>query len=407
MKGAMILLPLLLAPAVSAQQIAIRGELVHTMAGEPIRDGVVLIRDGKITEVGPASRITIPQGFDSLSVEVVTPGLVDARSVVGLSGYLNQDHDQDQLDKSQPMQPELRAIDAYNPREMLVGYIRQFGVTTLHTGHAPGQLISGQTLITKTRGDTVEQAVFVDAAMIAATLGGPGRSRGGAGSTSKGPGTRAKAVALLRAELLKAREYVAKRAAAEQDKQPDRNLRLEALAGVLNRETPLLISANRHHDIMTALRLAEEFDIRIVLDGAAEIYEILEPVRAAGVPVILHPTMARAQGDRKNLSFTTAAGLKRAGIPFAIQTGFEGYVPKTRVLLFEAALAAANGLSFQEALAAVTIDSARILGVADRVGSLEPGKDGDVALFDGDPFEYTTHCVGVVIEGVVVSEGKN
>ncbi len=122
------------------------------------------------------------------------------------------------------------------------------------------------------------------------------------------------------------------------------------------------------------------------------------------MPVILHPTMSRAGGDAENLSMETASTLQKAGIPVALQSGYETYVPKTRVVLFEAALAAANGLTFDQALATVTIDAAKILGVDKRVGSLEAGKDGDLALFDGDPFEYATHVTGVVIDGVVVSE---
>jgi imidazolonepropionase-like amidohydrolase len=122
------------------------------------------------------------------------------------------------------------------------------------------------------------------------------------------------------------------------------------------------------------------------------------------VPVIVHPTMTRAFGEHENLSFETASKLVKAGIPVAIQSGYEAYVPKTRVVLWEAAVAAANGLSFDQALRTITIDAAKILGIADRVGSLEVGKDGDVALYDGDPFEYTSHCVGTVIDGRVVSE---
>jgi imidazolonepropionase-like amidohydrolase len=109
-------------------------------------------------------------------------------------------------------------------------------------------------------------------------------------------------------------------------------------------------------------------------------------------------------GETENISFETAATLRAQGIPVALQSGFEGYVPKTRVALFEAAIAAANGLTTEQALATITSDAARIVGVDDRVGSLQPGHDGDVALFDGDPFEYTTHCTGVVIDGRVVSE---
>ena len=138
---------------------------------------------------------------------------------------------------------------------------------------------------------------------------------------------------------------------------------------------------------------------------AAEAYLLTDMIRKAGVPVILHPTMRRAgTGETENVSFETAAKLRAAGIPVALQSGYENYVPKTRVVLFEAGVAAANGLSTEEALATVTIAAARILGVADRIGSLEPGKDADLALFDGDPFEYTTHCVGTVINGVVASE---
>jgi imidazolonepropionase-like amidohydrolase len=124
------------------------------------------------------------------------------------------------------------------------------------------------------------------------------------------------------------------------------------------------------------------------------------------VPVILHPTMSRGVDEKENLSFETAAKLVKAGIPVALQSGYESYVPKTRVVLFEAGMAAANGLTFEEALGTITIDAARILGLDKRLGSLAVGKDGDVALYDGDPFEYTSHCIGVIINGQVVSEAK-
>jgi len=119
--------------------------------------------------------------------------------------------------------------------------------------------------------------------------------------------------------------------------------------------------------------------------------------------VIIHPTMYRSRGEAKNLSFETASKLRAAGIPVALQSGYEGYVPKTRVVLFEAAVAASNGLKFEDALATITVDAARILGVQDRVGSIEPGKDADLALFDGDPFEYTSHCTATLIDGIIVS----
>ena len=141
------------------------------MAGDPIENGVVLVRDGKIERVG---RFAVPSGYDVMEAAVVTPGLVDAHTVVGLAGYLNQAHDQDQVERSSPMQPELRAIDAYNPREALVEWVRGFGVTTMHTGHGPGVLVSGQTMIVKTVGNDVSESVINPAAMVAVTLGNGG-----------------------------------------------------------------------------------------------------------------------------------------------------------------------------------------------------------------------------------------
>lgn len=379
-------------------QVAIRGEKVYTSAGPAIVDGVVIIRDGKILQVGPTSQVKVPAGYRLLQAKAVTPGLIDAHTVVGLSGYLNQPHDQDQVERTAALQPDLRAIDAYNPQERLVEWVRSHGVTTMHTGHGPGVLVSGQTMIVKSRGRTVDEAVMVPQAMIAVTIGESARE------ATKGPGTRAKMVALLRSELIKAQEYDRKRETAAEDKKPARDLRLEALARVLKREVPLLVTVHRAQDIMSALRVAKEFNLRLVLDGAAEAFLVLDQIKEAGVPVIVHPTMARSGGETENLSMETAAKLKKAGIPFAFQSGFESYVPKTRVVLYEAGVAAANGLTFDEALAAATLDAARLLGISDRVGSLEPGKDGDVVLYDGDPFEYTSHVVGVVIQGEVVSQ---
>jgi imidazolonepropionase-like amidohydrolase len=387
--------------ALGAQDLAVRGELVHTVSGEPIQNGVVIVRGGKVAAVGPAASTPIPANFRVLDAKVVTPGLVDAHSVVGLAGHLNQPQDQDQLDPSSPIQPELRAIDAYNARERLIVWLREHGVTTLHTGHAPAALISGQTLVAKTRGDTVEEAVIVPCAMIAATLGADSRASG-----DKSPGTAGKQAAMLREALLGAREHQRKLAAAGEDasKRPDRDLRKEALLEVLEKRVPLLITAQRHQDIASALRLAKEFDLRIVLDGAAEAYEMLEPIKASGFPVILHPPLARFAGELENASRATPKKLLDAGIPFTFQSGYEPYVPKTRVVLFEAAIAASHGLGAQAALRSITLDAARILGLDARLGSLDVGKDGDLALYDGDPFEYTSHCIGTVIEGVVVSE---
>ncbi len=379
--------------AVSAQ-IAVRGETVWTMEGEPLRNGVVLIRDGKIEAVGPATQVKVPSGYRVVNARVVTPGLIDAHTVIGLNGYLNQVHDQMAVDGSSSVQPELRATDAYNPEEKLIEWVRQFGVTTIHTGHQPTALVPGQTMIAKTWGRTVDEAVVVPTAMIAVTLGNAANAGQG-----RSPGTRAKQAAMLRAELIRARENAKKT-------EPPTDLKALAMLAVIKGETPLLVTAHRAQDIVTAIRIAKEFSIRIVLDGVSEAQLVMDEIRASGFPVVVHPTMARAGGETESLSIEDAAKLREAGVLTALQSGYESYVPKTRVVLFEAGMAAANGLSQRDAMAMMTIDAARLLGLGSRIGSLAPGKDADLALYDGDPLEWTTHCTATIINGRVVFEGS-
>jgi len=305
------------------------------------------------------------------------------------------------LEKSDPIQPELRAVDAYNANERLVEFLRDFGITTLHTGHGTGALISGQTMIVKTHGSTVEQALVKPVSAVAFTLGATVQDN------FQKPGTRSKGVAMLREKFIEAQDYARKMNSKDPSKRPTRDLKLEVLADILDRKIPALVTANKAPDIMTALRLQKEFGFKMILDGVAEAYLVLDELKAANVPVILHPTMVRTYGDTRNASFETAAKLKQAGIKFALQSGYESYVPKTRLVLYEAALAVANGLSLEDGLRTITIDAAEILGISNRVGSLEKGKDADVVCFDGDPFEYTSHVCQVIINGILVKEHCN
>ncbi|MCB9898878.1 MAG: amidohydrolase family protein [Planctomycetes bacterium] len=388
---------------VAAQDLVVDGDSVYVVSGPAIPDGRVVIRDGKIAAVGPRASTPAPAGVPVRHAAVVTPGLIDAHATVGLSGLLNQTQDQDVLDTNAPIQPELRALDAYNARDPLVAWLRSFGVTTVHTGPAPGATISGTTLIVKTTGDSVEDAVLVPEAMVAATLGPDATAKG----DGKSPGTRTKVVAVLRQALLDAQAYARKRADDDESKRPERDLRKETLARVLSGELPLLVTAQSHQDIQAALRVADEFSVRLVLDGCADLALVLDEIVAAGVPVIVHPAMMRTGTESDptaNARLDDAKRLADAGVLFAQQSGYEDYVPKTRVVLLEAGVSAGYGLDFSKCLASITLDAAKILGVDDRIGSLEVGKDGDVALYDGDPFEYTSHCVGTVIGGSVVSE---
>ncbi len=399
MLATMLQAALALAPQGEAppRAFAVIGAKVFTMAGAPLENGVVLVRDGKVERVGTAAEVTLPADLPVLRAAVVTPGLIDAHATVGLTGLLNIPHDQDQLERSAAAQPELRAIDAYNPRDELVGWLRRLGITTVHTGHGPGALVAGQTMVVKTRGRAVDEDVLVPLSMVAVTLGDGGR-----GAAGKSPGTRAKSVAMLRELLQKAREYAAKR---QKDADTPVDLGLEVMTKVLAKEIPLLVTAHRSHDLQSALRVAKEFDVRIVLDGAAEAYLLLPEIQAAGIWVLPHPAMARTTGELANGTMELPKLLLDGKIPFALQSGYESYVPKTRVVLWEAGVAIGHGLPAEAALRALTVDAARLLGVDARIGSLAVGKDADIALWDGDPFEYTTHCVGTVLDGVQFLEG--
>ena len=393
-----ILSILLFSPIFLKAQTAIKADIIYTAAGAAIRNGIILVKDGKIQQVGTG--ISIPEGYTILEAKAVTPGLVDARSVVGFSGALNIPTDQDQVERSSPIQPELRAIDAYNPEEKLVSYVRGWGVTTLHTGHGMGALISGQTMVAKTKAGTADNVVVIPEAMLAMTLGD-----GVSGFTS--PGTRAKQMAMLRTELLKAQTYAQKMAGKDTSKRPTFDLKMDMLAKLLSGKVKGLVYANKTNDIMNAIRLCREFGFKLVIEGAAEAYKLIEEIKAANAEVVLHATMARNGGDMVNMTRESAAILTAAGISVSIETGYEGYVPKTRVLLFEAAQAMVHGLPYEEAIKAVTINPAKLLGIDARVGSIAAGKDADLVLFNGDPLEYLTKVCYVMIEGEVVSRGCN
>ncbi|HYG20998.1 MAG TPA: hypothetical protein VD816_18800, partial [Ohtaekwangia sp.] len=247
-------------------QIAIEADTVFTVSGGPILNGVVLVKNGKIEAVGRTTDVKIPASYKKYRANVITPGLVDARSMVGLSGAMNVPTDQDQLEKSSPLQPDLRAIDAYNPEDSLVSYLRSWGVTTLHTGHGVGALVSGQTMVVKTKPGFAEEVVVLPLAMLAMTFGPD------VGENFPSPGTKSKQVAMLRTEMIKAQAYQKKMGEKDESKRPARDLKLEMLLKLMNGEVKGLISANRATDILSAIRLAKEFGFKLVLEGCAEGY---------------------------------------------------------------------------------------------------------------------------------------
>ena len=429
-------------PLAWAQQLAISAATLHTVSSSgTIQDSVVLIENGKITQIGSAADITVPDGYTRLTSDTVTPGFIDAHSVVGLAGWYNVLADQDQDETTAPNQAELRAIDGFNPSEPLLAYLLQHGVTVIQAGPGRSNPIGGQAGIFKTHGSTMEAMTLRFPSAMIFTLGEVPKKT--YGERKQAPMTRMGTAALIRQALLGAQSYAkqwqdyassADEASADEvsgdeasehqasvdevsadevsadevsenkdHKAPDRDLKKEALAAVVQGELPALFTVHREDDILTALRIAKEFNLTLVLDAATEGYLVAPEIQQAGVPVIVHPSMQRISSlETSNTSLENAAILADAGIRIALQSGFESYVPKTRIILFEAAIAMVNGLGFERALRAITLDAAQILGIDARVGSLEAEKDADLVLFDGDPFEYTSHIQMVILNGQVV-----
>jgi imidazolonepropionase-like amidohydrolase len=403
-------------PSAWAQKIAVEADKLSTEGpAGTLTPGVILMENGKITAVGPASAVTIPAGYERLHAKVATPGLIDAKTSVGLSGWYNSRADQDQDESTDPNTADVRALDSFNPREPLLEYIRNLGVTTVQTGPGPDNPIAGQAGIFKTAGphgvmEADAMAVRAYSAMVF-NLGEDPKDV--YGSKGKPPSTRMGTAEIIRKALLDAQIYSRKWADWERSgkkdptKRPTHDLKLEALARVVEGKVPAIFTAEREDDISTALRIAREFKLKPILAQAAEGYLARDVIRRAGVPVIVEPTTQRLDAiQTENATLENAALLADVGIPIAFSSGFEGYVPKNHVLLFEAAIAAANGLGWDRTLQAATLGAARILGIADRVGSLEPGKDADVVLFDGDPFEYTSHVEAVLVNGEVTYRRK-
>ncbi|MFO0846067.1 MAG: amidohydrolase family protein, partial [Gemmataceae bacterium] len=378
-------------PTATSKRLAVLGGRIHTVSGGVIRDGVVLVEGGKVTAVGPRGKVAVPKDTPVLTAAVVTPGLIDAACCVGLTGSTNTAADQDQDEKTDPNQADLRVLDGFNPDEGLLEFVRREGVTTLHVTPGRVNVIAGQTGVFRTHGRSAEGMALRFPAALLVNLG---ESPKGA-YPSKAPMTRMATAAVVRSAFAKAKAHT-------KDKPAD--AKLEALNLALSRKLPVVFAAHRADDILTALRLAKEFHLDAQLNLATEGYLVLDELVKAKTPVILHPPMQRVGASMETFhsQLSTAAVLAKAKVPLALGTSFEGYVPKTRVLRHEAAIAAVNGLGHERALAAITLDAASLLGVADTRGSIEPGKAADLVLYDGDCFEHATHVTHTLIEGQVV-----
>jgi imidazolonepropionase-like amidohydrolase len=381
-----------------SKSLAVYAGRVHTVAKGTILDAVILLEDGKITFIGPRKDFKLPAKTPVVNAAVVTPGLIDAHAVVGLTGALNfKKADQDQDEMSDPNQADLRVMDGFNPTEPLLQFVREHGVTVVHALPGPANVIAGQTGIFRTYGRTVDQMSIRFPAGILINLGEIPKSA----YPGRLPNTRMGTANLVRTALQQAQSYAKKKQSGKEP--PPTNLKLEALGMILNGKVPAIFSAHRSDDILTGLRLAKEFQLRPMLTQATEGYLLTDVLSEMDVPVVVHPTMMRPNSlETLNASVGNAGFLAEHKIRMALGTSYEGYVPKTRVLRFEAAMAMVNGLGFDGALRCITLDAAKILGIDDRFGSIEPGKTADLVLYDGDPFEHATHVTYTLIDGRVV-----
>ena len=390
----------------SAEPIVVRVERAHTVSGVVISDAALVIEEGKISWIGAQSDLAAPAGALELAAHAATPGLIDADTSAGLAGILNVSSDRDQDEPTDPDQAELRVIDAFNPREPLLRYLLEHGVTIVQATPGPANPIAGQAAILRTHGTSVDAMLLRSPSALVFNLGDVTKQTYGA--KGRFPSTRMGTAALIRRRLAEGRAFVEAEEAGWLDRlaaspPPGDRRGLDVLGRTARGELTALVRAHRADDITTVLRLVAEEGLRAVLAGGTEAYLVRDPLRAAGISVLLGPVMERVSiPERENASYETPALLAEAGIPFAIRSGFESYVPRARVVLFEAAIAAANGLGPDAALRAITLGAAELLGIEEEHGSLEVDKVADLVLFDGDPLEYTTHVVAVVANGELV-----
>ena len=402
--------------------IAITNGTLLTITQGTLEGGTILVEGGRIVALG--NDVVIPEDAEVYDAggKVVMPGLIDAHCHVGLwAEGVGWEHS-DGNEMTDPITPHLRALDAVHPEDPAFKELVAAGVTTVLTGPGSGNLIGGQWVCLKTRPKpSVEQMVLLEPAGMKMALGeNPKRVYG---DQKKAPSTRMGNAAALRAALVDAQNYLgkwrryeadlasyeAKIAAGDEDADaptlPERDLKLEALGKVLRREMKARVHAHRADDMLTAMRIAQEFNLDLTLEHATEGYKIAEILASKGIPVTAGPILfSRTKYELREMTPRNPALMAEAGVKVAIQTDEMSAV---KYLAINAALAVREGMEEEEALKAITINAAEIIGVEERVGSLEVGKDADILVLSGHPFDYRTVTELVLVDGQVayVREG--
>ncbi len=379
--------------------LLIQNGYVKTMVNGDLEQGCVLIGDdGKIISVAP--EIEAPEGAEIIDAEgrLVTPGCVDAHCHVGLDNQASGWEGMDYNDITDPITPHLRAIDSINPMEEGIETALRGGVTTACTGPGSANVVGGTFTAIKLYGRRVDKMIIKDPIAMKCAFGENPKRCYGQGA-KKTPMTRMGTAALLRELLFKARRYKEDK---ESGKNPAFDMKLEAMLPVMEGKIPLKAHAHRADDILTSIRIAKEFGVKLTLDHCTEGALIADELAEEGLPAFVGPSLgSKSKLELIHKSFTTPAVLHDAGVPFSIIT--DAPVIPLQHLPMCAGLAAAAGLDKEEAWKAITINPATQTGIADRVGSLEPGKDGHVVIWTDDPLTILgAESYVTVIDGKVV-----
>jgi imidazolonepropionase-like amidohydrolase len=384
--------------------VAIVGGRVVPIVGDEIHGGTVLVRDGKIAEVGESVAIPGNAHVVDVSGSWVLPGFIEAHGHVGVSEEAEGWAGQDTNEMTEPVTAHVRAIDAINPADMGFRDAISGGVLAVNVNPGSGNPIGGQTVALKCWGRTVDQMALRQPSGMKSALGeNPKRVYG---EKKQQPSTRLGTAAVIRGALVEASNYMRKieaeeRKPADERKPIDRDLKLEALARVLRREIPWRQHCHRADDIATALRIADEFGYDLVIDHGTEAHLLADIIAARGVPVIIGPLLtSRSKVELRNRSMANPGRLARAGVTIAITTDHP--VVPINFLAHQAALAVKDGLDRDTALRALTINPARIAGIDDRLGSIEAGKDADLAVWSGDPLDLLSRVQRAFIDGAEI-----
>ncbi len=387
--------------------LAIVGKKVNTITDGIIKNGVILLENGKIKAIGP--NIKIPNGVKSLKAKYVMPGLVEAHCHIGISeekiGWAGSDGNE----MTEPATPHVRALDSIkaNADEGGLEAALHEGITTAQVLPGSANVIGGFGVVIKTAPKTtVDQMVLRNPSGMKIAFGENPRRVYGVDKKTM-PSTRMGVAGVLRESLQKTKNYMEKKElfADDPEKKPEVDLRLEALIPVLKKEIPFRAHAHRADDVATAIRICEEFDVEMSWEHATEGHRIADYIAEKKVPAVWGPSlMGRPKWEMRELGYRTPKIMYEAGVKFAIQT--DAGNSAIRFLPICAALSVKEGLPYDYALKAITIVPAEIIGVSDRVGSLEVGKDADLRLLSGDPLDIMTKCQKVIINGEVIHSLK-